>query len=402
MSQCWSLPLLRRPMITFSRGRFFDYIKDVTYCWLYGVKMRLDKNDIKVIIIWASISLIILILSFVINYSLILVYMLSVAIMWILTKKLRTCNEQKSQINNVIEVMKYDIHDMENIPVTIGQWIGKRNYMEDNYIVCTKQKLFGVFDGHSGSDAVMWIKNNFVHQYEDFFNDLLFDDSNNVTENIDQIIIKTLEKTMIQMDHDICNYFLNSGAVGVCLKIHPDKIYCSFTGDSGACLLTHDDKLVTLTQSHTMYNFNEYCRYRDTMDPLYPKKGVILRTHSGLMPTRTIGDINYKVNDLGVISSPESMIYTIDHNDLTGFVPYNWKMIIIGTDGIWDCFTPKQLINLIQTNITIDDNGSIDLTDSMTIIQKITTNVPNLIDKLTGKYNGDNCTLMCIINKNMI
>ncbi len=382
--------------------RFFDYLKDVTYCWLYGMWIRLDKNDIITIIILFSISFIVLISSILINYYLMLMYTFSVLTMWVLTKKIRVNYDQKPQINNVIEVMKHDICGMDNIPVIVGQWIGKRNYMEDEFFVCPKQKLFGVFDGHGGNDSCLWIKNNFINQYEDFFNDLLFESTSNNQIDIDQMIISTLEKTMIQMDHDVCDYFLNSGAVGVCLKIHPDKIYCSYTGDSGACILTHDDKIITLTQSHTMYNFSEYCRYRNSMDPLNPKRGVILRTYSGLMPTRTIGDINYKENDKGVINIPESKIYTIN-SDSTNFIPYNWKMIIIGTDGIWDCFSSKQLIDLVQTNIVANNvNDPIDLTESMMRIQRITTKIPDLVDKLTGKYYGDNCTLMCIINKNII
>ena len=80
-------------------------------------------------------------------------------------------------------------------------------------------------------------------------------------------------------------------------------------------------------------------------------------------------------------------------------------MILIGTDGIWDCFTPKQLVKLVQSEMKINNSqtfDTVDLTNSMIKIQKITTKTPDLIDKLTSMYYGDNCTLMCIINKNLI
>lgn len=378
--------------------RYYDYLRDTIYCWLYGVWIRLDRNDIKILIIWFSVSLIMLIMSIIIHYLLIFAYALSVFMMWLLTKKYRDESALNSKTENVIEIMKYDVSDTEKtivLPVIVGQWIGKRNHMEDEYFICPKQKLFGVFDGHGGCATSLWIKHNFADQYEEIFNDLLFEEKDpHDPQSIDHIITSAIEKTMIQMDCDSYDIFLKSmrsGAVGVCLKIHSDKIYCSFIGDSGACILTHDDKIITLTKSHTMYNFDEYCRYRDIMDPKYPKRGVILRTHSGLMPTRTIGDANYKEIDQGIDNTPESMIY--NHGSTwTEFIPYNWKMIVIATDGIWDCFTPKQLIDMIRVN------ESNDLTETIIKIQKITTKTPDLIDKLTGKYYGDNCTIMCIMN----
>jgi serine/threonine protein phosphatase PrpC len=409
--------------------RFIDYVIDTMYCRIYGAQKRLDKNDIITMIIWPSSFIITLVLSLMKHIGLAAIYGISFIILWSwsIVKKIRAEKQKSLSSYGQIEVINHQISDMDNISIVVGKWTGKRNHMEDEYFICPHHKLFGVFDGHGGNDASIWIKHLFSAQFDEIFNQSIFcsesvNNSDNKCTDIDQMILGAMEKTIIQMDNDICYYFSKSGAVGVCLKVHSDKIYCSYIGDSGACVLTHDDQIISLTRSHGMYDFDEYCRYRDTMGPIRPRRGAILRTHSGLMPTRTIGDMNHKDNDPGVINLPESQVFPSfgsGSGRLSGdFIPYDWKMILIGTDGIWDCFTPHQLIGLVKSHIiksklihphdnnnnnnnnnTNNNTNVLDLTDCMAQIHGITNKKPDLIDKLTGRYYGDNCTLMCLINK---
>ena len=154
--------------------RFIDYLKDVTYCWGLGVRVRLDRSDVITLIIWFSIFITVFVFSIMMHCLLVIIYIASILTMWRLTKRFRVNNALKSHTDNVIEIMKYDICDMNDVHVTVGQWIGRRNHMEDEFFICPKQKLFGVFDGHSGSDASIWIKHYFSEQYEEIFNNLLF------------------------------------------------------------------------------------------------------------------------------------------------------------------------------------------------------------------------------------
>ena len=93
----------------------------------------------------------------------------------------------------------------------------------------------------------------------------------------------------------------------------------------------------------------------------------------------------------------------LDSHDKIG-----WKMLILGSDGIWDSVTIYELVKLLQiflseTNELLNQNVNVvklNITLFMIRLQNICTKKENLYDKLSGRFYGDNCTSMIIINKN--
>lgn len=426
---------------------------DILLCKYRNMKNRLDRTDMKTITIWAIIFTISVILSIFIHTCVILIYIVSVVILFAEYNRFREKNIKKS-VSNVVEVMKYEIHDLKNIDIFVGRWRGKRPHMEDEHIVCPSTNIFGVFDGHGGSAASKYIKRRFTAEYEEIFHNLLM---NNNYSSIDLLTSDALEKTFIKLDQDIYDRSMDSGAVGVVVKMNSDKIYCTSIGDSEAFIVMNDGTIKKISVTHSLSNHSEYCRYTDTVSPLKPRVGSVLRTHSGLMPTRTIGDHVYKKRDNGLLNIPETTITTVikshpvvldktktDHCtnigdinlvDLAEMIPgstklnvtpgfdsktdpnislspetneqyvRNWKMIILASDGIWDCVEPKEIKNLVQNimdNHKKKNESKSDLhkniTNFMVKIHSMTVREIDMLDKLLCRYYGDNCTLMIIIN----
>ena len=97
-----------------------------------------------------------------------------------------------------------------------------------------------------------------------------------------------------------------------------------------------------------------------------------------------------------------------DTNETVKHVSSEWKMLLLGTDGIWDCVSGKKLLNMIDNYLSREPSKQTDdmlydkMVDLMVELQGMTTKVPDILDKLTGKYYGDNCTLMIVFNNDFI
>lgn len=63
--------------------------------------------------------------------------------------------------------------------------------------------------------------------------------------------------------------------------------------------------------------------------------------YPGLKVTRSIGDLIS--HQIGVISEPNTRVINISASD---------KLMIVGTDGLWDFLSPESLVRLIN-NMTL-------------------------------------------------
>ncbi len=368
-----------------------NYFADNLLCRLHNMRNRLDITDIRTITLWFTIWTISVILSIFIHKCVIMIYIISIVILFTEFIKFREKNIIKS-VNNIVEVIQYDTDDSKNFHVFVGRWCGKRPHMEDEHIISMSTNIFGVLDGHGGSTASRYIKHKFTSAYEEIFHNLLM---NNNYSSIDLLTTDALEQTFMQMDQDLYDQSIDSGAVGVVIKINSDKIYCTCVGDSGAFVVMKNGMVKKLSTTHTLSNYSEYTRYQDIVFPLKPKIGCVLRTHSGLMPSRTIGDHSYKSRDIGLSNIPETTIT----------IPC-WKILILASDGIWDCVEPNEIrdsVQIIMDNHKKKNESDADLYKNMTKfmeeIHSMTVREVDLMDKLMCRYYGDNCTLMVIINK---
>ena len=297
-------------------------------------------------------------------FSLLIIQLLSYYILFKLYNLWSWHNISHNYIYNDITYQNIDYQQFSNnntIPIkniTVGSWNGKRNYMEDRNFIVHKHNIFGVVDGHSGYQIADFISKNF----STFFT-----------------INKTLSKTIIEIEKitDILSY--NSGAVLSIIKFYDDYLEIASVGDTYVLFIYDNGDIKLINDTHSFNNFNEYRRYQ--LKNTITKK-TVLRTKTGLMPTRTIGDHRHKKKDKALLFEPS--IKKIYYNNIQ-----NCKYIINCSDGIFDGCSYYQISNLIMT--------SNNLTTTIKNIQMLTTkHKRNVCDKIFDNFYGDNCTIMIL------
>lgn len=384
-------------MFFYHYNSVINYLFNRFVCYYKSVSIRLNHIDKQIIGLW-----IMLICCMLICYTLIYLYAalivtIIVTILVMTIAVIFVIRFQFSYIKSISFTGSYNSYptvtqcNMKDLDVFVGSWRGLKQSMEDFHVVCPKNRIFGVFDGHGGKDVAKFLRDSICSEYEEIFHDIMIEKSN---DSLSNVIISALEKSIINID--IMTYYkkILGGAVASIVKIDSDIIYCSSVGDTSAFLIDSNDTVQTLTNSHAITNLYEYIRYSNTIYPKYPRIGNVLRTKSGLIPTRTIGDHKQKSNDNGLLNIPESKIINLEGSP-------GWKMILIASDGVWDCVTPHFIKKIITDN-PIDIQGAPryeNIKNVMKKLSKMTTREPNIFDKFLGRYYGDNCTLIIIFNK---
>jgi serine/threonine protein phosphatase PrpC len=226
---------------------------------------------------------------------------------------------------------------------------GWRKTQEDSHIAELKlpngEALFGVFDGHGGKDVAIFVKQKFVDylvksaeykegRYEEALKRNFIQMDELMTENLssDPIVEKA--------DSQGC-----TACVGLITK---DTIYCANSGDS-RCVLARGTQAVELSEDHKPDNAGELKRIEAAGG--FVEDG---RVRGILSLSRALGDMEYKMNKkIGVEAQmitcvPEIRKQSISPDD---------KFMIIACDGIWDCLTSQQAVDLMHNKIKARKNG---------------------------------------------
>lgn len=381
------------------------YVIDITICHMKGLILRLDSMDVLTLFLILAFFLVAITGAIMFHWTVFLIYTVVGCMIFIEFIKFREKNLYPTSLSPVtVETQIFD-HPLSIVTI-VGSWKGKRGYMEDENIVCSTNGLFGVIDGHGGNDVAKYIKNNFAHVFDDTLHCLI--NNNHDNQNMDSIVLKSLKHTMYDMDFDSYDNTMHGGAVCSFIKISSDRIYCACVGDTEAYVIMEDNAIHKITENHSISEFNEYQRYTDNLLNMNVRRSNVLRTHTGLIPTRTIGDHKHKKRNPLILVEPIVKIlrevYT-EQNDKQN--RKLWKCVILATDGVWDSMNIDNLRNIINFKLKmIDLSSDTDITNIanniMLEIQKRTTKKADIIDKITGRYHGDNCTLMIIMNKNLL
>jgi hypothetical protein len=150
----------------------------------------------------------------------------------------------------------------------ISEEIGSRQTMEDSCIILqnmdlqrvhyqhvSPQSFFGVFDGHGGSKASLYLSQHLHINVGEALNshgaeirELLsqidedaenpLDDNADVTQELDQIIISSLERSFLKTDHDFVtkSEYAQNGSTATTALIMGNRLYCANVGDSRSLL----------------------------------------------------------------------------------------------------------------------------------------------------------------------
>ncbi|OWF55990.1 uncharacterized protein LOC110452869 [Mizuhopecten yessoensis] len=267
-----------------------------------------------------------------------------------------------------------------NLRVTENSNQGGRKYMEDNHAIRFVKNdeggfefaYFGIFDGHGGSEASMFARDNLLDEitkYESFWSDN------------DDDILEAIKTGFIDAHHGMWRVVdkwpktmsgLPSTAGTTCTIgiIKNSKLYIGHVGDSGIALGFDDSKCekfirprgTMLTIDHKPDSPAEKKRIEECGGQVVAKSGVQRVVwnrpkvnHKGpirrstpidripfLAVARSLGDLwsyNYLNEEFVVSPEPDVSVHPLD--------PTRDKCLVIGSDGLWNMISAEEAISVV-------------------------------------------------------
>lgn len=214
---------------------------------------------------------------------------------------------------------------------------GWRINMEDAHTLLLKldggkNAFFGVYDGHGGSSAAKFSGEHVPKRLA----------SEEAYKSEDYEL--ALKKAFLGTDEDLrsdSNFFRDpSGCTAVVALITPDdKIYVANAGDSRSVLGVKGEAK-PLSFDHKPQNEAESTRIRAAGG--FVEYG---RVNGNLALSRAIGDFEFKSNQS---LEPEKQIVTSDPEITVHEPTEDDEFIVIACDGIWDCLTSQQVVDITR------------------------------------------------------
>ena len=225
--------------------------------------------------------------------------------------------------------------------------------------------MYSVFDGHGGSAVANFCRSQFAK----IFREHLLNSINNYYTNsnikpppissllLKKILIESIKNTFQITDQEILSdqnlYNDHSGSTCSCVLISKKlgTIICANAGDSRS-VLALDGVAKTLSFDHKPSLMNEQSR-------IVAANGFVEtdRVNGNLALSRAIGDFEFKTNENVsteeqiVTSFPDILIHKIDYS--------KDDFIIIACDGIWECLTSQDCVNMVYRGIISTETNTL-------------------------------------------
>jgi len=210
------------------------------------------------------------------------------------------------------------------------QTIGGRESQEDR-VVEVHPHLFGVFDGHRGSEASEFC----ARHLKSVLAECMAAESGTSPG-------KALEECFRRLDEGFAQRHsqegCNAGATACVALLCGREIFVANAGDCRCIVGSYNGEPVQLSTDHTTGNQNELGRIQ--RGALAFKFDTWRIGDAGLQVTRSIGDLDVK--HLGVTSTPEVVRYDLGE-DL--------DFLVLASDGLWDVLSNEEVRGLIRDTV---------------------------------------------------
>ncbi|KAL4445573.1 hypothetical protein ABPG74_006124 [Tetrahymena malaccensis] len=229
---------------------------------------------------------------------------------------------KKIYMPRALGVKEYAFYDDINIQY--------RQTMEDGFFIADnflddggKSILFGVLDGHGGSDVVDFVKQNFTKEFSDEY------------KKTPKDVVDVLKRTFLRVD-DLVKQKCKSQEVGstACIgfiRLEEAKrvLYIANVGDT-AGLVLDDTQAHNVTIEHKASNPREIERIKKAGGSV-----IYDRVAGVLAVSRAFGD--HSLRNFGVIAQPDitRMELRLIH-----------KYLVVASDGLWDVVIPKEVLEV--------------------------------------------------------
>ena len=248
-------------------------------------------------------------------------------------------------------------------------------------------ELYGVLDGHGGSDLAEAVAHSLRISYETFFSE----DEDYPTDKLIQItreIYKTIDdESLIDADR------IKSGSTATLALITPSEIIVSHVGDSPAFLFDKQTGTIyNRTFDHTPDDPKEEQRITDAGGYITHFTDDAPRVNGRLMVTRAFGD--FHLRKYGVNAVPTIDVWKRQPNSI----------LALFTDGLTEDWTAGSLLSKYVTNSPNRDR----IADKINLEIRRSPNLKAAADEivflqarkfrspLSGKFTGDNISLILV------
>ncbi|KAL4461194.1 hypothetical protein ABPG72_011759 [Tetrahymena utriculariae] len=229
---------------------------------------------------------------------------------------------KKIYMPRALGVKEYAFYDDINI--------NYRQTMEDGFFIADnflddggKSILFGVLDGHGGSDVVDFVKQNFTKEFSDEY------------KKTPKDVVDVLKRTFLRVD-DLVKQKCKSQEVGstACIgfiRLEEAKrvLYIANVGDT-AGLVLDDTQAHNVTIEHKASNPREIERIKKAGGSV-----IYDRVAGVLAVSRAFGD--HSLRNFGVIAQPD--VTRIELRMIH-------KYLVVASDGLWDVVIPKEVLEV--------------------------------------------------------
>lgn len=232
---------------------------------------------------------------------------------------------------------------------------GWRMSMEDAHIVEPQVlgsesdehlAMYVIFDGHGGSSVAKYCSDNLLNFFKDQFQKM---SSGTTPANYRNLIINTFIHIDDQIGKNQVLKNEQSGSTATLLLLSKlqNKLICANSGDSRT-VLSSNATAKALSFDHKPNLTTEFGR-------IIAANGFVEmnRVNGNLALSRAFGDFNYKGNpDLPA----EEQIVTVVPDVIEHLIDYtNDEFVILACDGIWDCISSQECVDLVHYGINCGD-----------------------------------------------
>ncbi|KAL4465972.1 hypothetical protein ABPG74_004209 [Tetrahymena malaccensis] len=259
----------------------------------------------------------------------------------------------------------YDQNKGKKVEFCAASMQGWRNTMEDSHIAEISIDgdddacVFGVFDGHGGSEVAQFVKKYFVQELSKNPN---FKSKQNLGDALKETFI-SIDKRMItkegikelhqlrdpsrtgnNTDYDLQTIYAGCTA-NVCL-IYNNQLYVANSGDSRSVLCSKDQPFA-MSIDHKPDDKIELERIRAAGG--FVAEG---RVNGNLNLSRAMGDFEYKdISEQGgdkvYPKDPEKTMITVVPDIKSKNLIATDRFLLMGCDGIWECKSNEELMEFI-------------------------------------------------------
>lgn len=292
--------------------------------------------------------------------------------------------EKERKLQDAEQKHEFDQKTLQtSIPWGVSSIRGKRHSMEDEHVAEVISKhthFYGVFDGHGGKEAAVFIA-KFLPAYvmEHFpkrleamrsvLHDGFMEGHKLLRPHLEKIIPGTLED--VDNDYyDINRNWKNVGSTAVVAVLGNKKLFVAHAGDTRAVLCS-DGQVAFSSTDHKISNPAEYERLVKAGALFSRDRTSIWKAGSLIAVSRSLGDYDHE----GIVI-PDPEIESIELSDKNEF-------LILACDGVWDKLSNEQAVKIVRQFLA-EHPG--DFNGAATFLQK----------SAFAAGSGDNITAMVI------